>query len=134
MGGLDRLLAWWGRSPAAASSFPPGHVSPKAMPAPAPSKWTPPLPIGTAPAAQHSVLDGMYLGAMHIGADEVEMLLNDGRRLRITRADVPMVQAALQSLDRTASGFEAPCSDRASAGADESESSAPLRQEPGNRS
>lgn len=50
MGCLDRLLVWWGRSPAAASSFPPGHVPPKAMPAPAPSRWTPPLPIGPAPS------------------------------------------------------------------------------------
>lgn len=59
--------------------------------------WVPPLPIQPAPS-RAQVLDGMYLGAMHIGADEVELLLNDGRRLRITRADVPMVQAALQQL------------------------------------
>jgi hypothetical protein len=43
-------------------------------------------------------LDRMYLGALCIGADEVEVLLNDGRRLRITRADVPLVEAALASL------------------------------------
>lgn len=119
MARLDRLLAWWGRSPATETSLTPGHVPPNAMPA---------------STVQHRVLDGMYLGAMQIGPDEVELFLNDGRRLRITRADVPMVRAALQSLDRTTSGSEELCSDRASSAVDASESSARLRQEPGNRS
>lgn len=119
MSRLARLLQWLGRSPAVGTSFPPGHVPPKAMPA---------------PAVRNSVLDGMYFGAMYIGADEVDLMLNDGRRLRITRADVPMVRAALESLDRTASGLESPSSDLASSGACASGRSEQQPQAPASRS
>lgn len=43
-------------------------------------------------------IDQMFLGAISVGADEVEVLCNEGRRIRITRGDVPIVRAALESL------------------------------------
>lgn len=65
------------------------------------STLPPNRPPVAAPEAEAQI-DRMFLGALSVGADEVDVLFNDGRSLSIRRADVPLVQAALDAL--------APCS------------------------
>lgn len=43
-------------------------------------------------------IDRFLLGALSIGGGEVELLLNDGRSIKLMPADLPMVRAAEQCL------------------------------------